>query len=144
MFELLIVLSIVAVLGGGGVGFYQNFSKDVELKTTMRVINADLRTARAKSMARQDDLKWGVHFVNDGANPHYYELFSTPTDYANASMSVSATTTLSKGLTFSDPSSGTKDIIFYKVAGTTTASTVGVTSSAGTQTLTISALGTIY
>lgn len=146
LLELLIVISILVALTTGGTGFYQNFMRDVEIKTVARTISADLRTARAKSMARTDDLKWGIRFVNTSTASHYYEIFSTPTDYTSASKSVSATTTLSKGITFSDPSSDTtRDIIFYKVAGTTTASSVGVIStSGGTQTVTVSALGTIY
>lgn len=146
MFELLIVISVVVILGTGGTGFYQSFAQDVELKSTVRIMGADLRYVQSKSMGRIDDVKWGVHFVNAGSARHYYELFSTPTNYADGSMLVAATTTLPSGLTFSDPSSNTsKDIIFNKVSGTTTAlSTISVTSQGRTQTVTVSALGTIY
>jgi prepilin-type N-terminal cleavage/methylation domain-containing protein len=141
--ELLIVISIIAILLAGGTGFYHGFSKTVALTSAAKTIRADLRYMRSKSMARESDLAWGAHFVNGTAD--YYELFSTPTTYADGSMVVMATTTLPGGVAFFAPGEGTtQDIIFNKVAGTTTAATVGVSFGDLDDTITVSVLGAIY
>ncbi len=142
--ELLIVIAIVAVIAVAGVGSYRNFGKSVQLSSTAHVIAADLRHVQAKAMIGDVGVKWGVRFVN-GTPDDYYELFSTPTTYADARKNVTATTTLSKGISFSDPAEGSsKDIIFNKISGTTTAATVVIVSEGGFATTTISAIGTIY
>jgi len=146
LLELLIVIAIITIISSAGAGFYRGFSKDVELSSTAQVIAADLRQMQAKSMAGESALKWGVHFVNGNTDPHYYETFSTPTDYNSASKDVTATTTLAKAVTFSEPTIGaiTKDIIFSKISGTTTATTIVIGSEGKSQTVTISSIGTIY
>ena len=142
--ELLIVIAIIAVIAVAGAGSYRNFGKSVELSSTAQVIAADLRQVQAKAMVADGGVKWGARFVN-GTPDDYYELFSTPTNYADASKAVNATTTLSKGTAFSDPAEGsTKDIIFNKISGTTTAATVVVVSEGSFATTTIPSIGTIY
>ncbi len=142
--ELLIVIAIIAIIAAAGSGSFRNFGKSVELSSTAQVISADLRQMQAKAMIGDGGVKWGARFVN-GTPDDYYELFSTPTTYSDASKDVTATTTLSKGITFSDPAEGlTKDIIFSKISGTTTDTTVVVTSDGSFSTTTISAIGTIY
>ncbi len=142
--ELLIIVAIISVIAAAGAGSYRNFGKAVELSSTAQVISAELRQMQAKAMIGAGGVKWGVRFVNGTPND-YYELFSTPTTYADANKDVTATTTLAKGTSFSDPAEGaTKDIIFSKISGTTTASTVVITSEGSFSTTTISAIGTIY
>ncbi len=141
--ELLIIIAIISVIAVAGASSFRNFGKSVELTSIAQVISADLRQMQAKAMIGDGGLKWGARFVN-GTSDDYYELFSTPTTYADASKDVTATTTLSKGITFSDPVSGYKDIIFSKISGTTTAATVVITSEGSYSTTTISAIGTIY
>lgn len=146
LLELLIVIAIVAVIMAVGAGSYRNFSKTVELSTVTQEIGADLRQMQSKAMIGEEGYKWGVHFVN-GTPDDYYLLFSTSaSSYAtDGTSTTTATTTLSNNISFSDPALGlTKDIIFSKISGTTTASTIVVTSEGTSATTTISAIGTIY
>ncbi len=143
LLELLIVLAIIAVLGTAGVGYYRGFVKSVELQSVTKTLASDLRQVRSKSMIGEGGVKWGAHFVNVSGGDQYYELFSTPTNYAGGT--VTATTTLSRGLVFSDPSAGTsKDIIFTKISGTTTPAIVVILSEGQYATTTVSSIGSIY
>ena len=141
LLELLIVISVIVILGTTGVNFYRNYVKSVELESTAKIIVSDLKTARAKAMTGEDNLKWGAHFVN-GAND-YYELFSTATDYGGAS--VKMTVFLPKAVSFSAPGEGVNlDVIFSKISGTATNSSVIVSSEGQTRTVTVTALGNIF
>lgn len=145
LLELLIVMAIIALLGVAGAGYYRGFVKSVELQSVSKTLAEDLKHVRSKSMIGEGGFKWGAHVVNTSGGNQYYELFSTPTNYADATKSVISTTTLSAGLTFSDPSAGSnKDIIFTKISGTTTASTVVVVSEGKYATTTISSIGSVY
>lgn len=136
-------MAIIVTLGVAGVETYRNFSKGVELSSVGQTIAADLRHMQSKAMIGEGGYKWGVHIVN--GTDDYYELFSTPMDYSSASKDVIATTTLARGIAFSDPAEGNaKDIIFNKISGTTTATTIGLVSEGQTQTITVSSIGTIY
>ncbi|KKT36207.1 MAG: Pilin assembly protein [Parcubacteria group bacterium GW2011_GWA1_44_13] len=140
LLELLIVIAIMAILAAVGAGFYRGFAKNVELQSSSKMIASDLRQMRAKSMAGESGYKWGVRFVKD-AGGDYYITFST--DGTNST--TTATTTLSSGVTFSDPVSGYKEVIFNKITGTiSTATTTSVTLEGTTATTTISTIGTIY
>lgn len=145
LLELLIVVAIIALLGAAGSGYYRGFVKTVELQSVSKTLAEDLRYARSKSMIGEGGVKWGAHMVNTSGGSQYYELFSTPTNYADAGKAVISTTTLSVGLTFSDPIAGAnKDIIFTKISGTTTATTVAVVSEGKYATTTVVGIGTVY
>jgi len=142
LFELLVVISIVAVVGTIGVGFYLNYAKSIEIKTVANTLVSDLKQAQAKSMAGTNGFKWGVHLVNGDTD--YYETFSSPSDYSDASKNVISSKYLTKGVSFSDPTSGsTKDIIFNKITGATTESSIVLSSSEVTKTISISSVGGI-
>lgn len=145
LLELLIVIAIIAVLAAAGAGYYRGFVKSVELQSVSKTLAEDLKQVRSKSMIGEGGVKWGAHVVNTSGGSQYYILFSTPTNYADAGKVAISTTTLSTGLTFSDPSAGAnKDIIFAKISGTTTATTVVVMSEGKYATTTISSIGAVY
>lgn len=147
LLELLMVVAIIALLAGVGSTFYRGFVKSVELQSISKTMAEDFRYARSKAMIGEGGYKWGAHVVNTASGgSQYYLLFSTPTNYADASTTVMSTTTLSTGLTFSDPASGAyKDIIFSKISGNPAASTTVVIVSEGKySTTTISSIGTVY
>lgn len=141
--EMLLVIAILAILGTIGLGSYRNFAKTVELDSTVSAIVADSRTARARAMAGENDLKWGAHFVNGASD--YYEIFSTPSDYASPSKTIKDTFYLSRGVIFTVPVEGlTTDVIFTKVTGTTTAETITVSSEGRNKTINFTTVGNIY
>ncbi len=136
--ELMIVISIVAIIGASGVAFYSNYNKTVELNSVVSTIVSDLKQSQAKAMSGVGGLKWGIHFVN-GSND-YYELFSTATDYS-ASTKVS-TIYLPSVVVFTDPAT-TRDVIFDKISGGTTGTSIIVNSSGVSKTISVSSVGSI-
>lgn len=140
LLELLIVIAIMALLAAVGSGFYREFVKNVEIQSATKMIASDLRQMRAKSMIGESGYKWGVRFVKS-ASGDYYIQFSTD----GITSTTTATTTLSSGLSFSDPASGYKEVIFNKITGTIpTATTTSITLEGKTATTTVSTIGTIY
>ncbi len=97
---------------------------------------------QSKAMIGEGGFKWGIHFVN--AATDYYEMFSTPTDYSDGARVVLSTSYISSGFMFSDPGpSSSKDIIFNKISGGTSASSVSINSGDTTKTITVSSIGNI-
>lgn len=149
LLEVLMVVAIIAVLGTIGTGAYRNFVKNVELNSVTRDIIFDLKNMQAKSIAGEDERKWGAHFVNSTSTDDYHETFSTPaggSGYGDASTTIKSTVYLPAGITFSDPvESATKDILFNRVSGTTsTSTTVSITSADGAKTINVTTIGNIY
>lgn len=145
LLELLIVIAIITLLGAVGSGYYRGFIKNVEIQSVSKTLEGDLKHMRSKSMIGEGGVMWGAHIVNTSEGDQYYELFSTPTNYADIAKDVISTTTLSVGLSFSDPGAGaSKDIIFTKISGTTTATTVVVVSEGTYATTTVSSIGGVY
>jgi len=144
LFEVLLAMGIIAVLGAVSTGYYRNYVKNVEFDSTVKTVVYDLKHAQSKAMAGEDDKKWGVHFVN-GTNDDYYEIFSTSVDYGDASTVVKDTVYLPVAIAFISPAQGaTSDIIFDKIAGTTSASSVSLNFEGSTSTVTVTAVGGIY
>lgn len=142
LLELIIVVAVLAVIGVIGSGFYVNYGKNISTKSVSQNIVFDLKSAQSKSMIGEGDFKWGIHFVNGVKD--YYEIFSTPTDYSSGSKVVILTKYLSDSVSYSDANiPSTKDVIFNKISGGTTASTIVVVSSSVTKTIDISSIGNI-
>lgn len=142
LLELLMTVSIVAVLGSFGVGFYLNYAKNIELKTTTNVLISDLKQAQARAMAGSEGLVWGIHLVNGETD--YYETFSSPSDYSDIAKNIISTRYLPKGIFFTDPAiDTTKDVIFYKITGGTVESSIILGSSDEVKTISISSIGNI-
>ena len=143
LLELLMVIAILGILGAAGFGYYVNVAKNIEISTVARTLASELRDARARAMGGESRRKWGVHAVNGASD--YFEVFSTPTNYANGGTTINRTQYLFSGAAFSDPSEGTsKDIIFTGISGTTTASSLTLTSQTQSITVSVTALGLIY
>lgn len=143
LLEVLIVVAILSVLAFTGFGLYRNFAKSSELDLLAKGIVFDLKSAQAKSMAGEDGLKWGIHFVNGSSD--YYELFSTPADYTSASTTIGLVVYLPGAAYFVEPTTSST-IIFGKIRGTVaTATTVSVSSSEGDiKTVTVTPVGNVY
>jgi uncharacterized protein (TIGR02145 family)/prepilin-type N-terminal cleavage/methylation domain-containing protein len=142
LLEVIIVMGILAIIAAASSGFYINYNKSFQIKASVSDIIFDLKQAQSNSMIGAGGLKWGIHFVNGVTD--YYEIFSTPTDYSNVSKVVTVTKYLPKGITFSDTDIiGTKDIIFNKITGGTTTSSIAIISSETLKTISISSIGNI-
>lgn len=65
LIEILIVVGVFAILGAiVTYGFY-SFFRTSEMKTAVDVVQAELRDARAKTIAAAGDSRHGVHFESD-------------------------------------------------------------------------------
>ena len=144
LLEVVMVVAIISVISVAGAGYYVNYAKSIELESAAKNILSDLRNARSKAMAGESDLKWGVHLTN--GSDDYYELYSTPTTYADVSMTTSTTTYLSSAVIFTaPPSNSSSDVLFTKIQGTPNASsTISIFSRNATRTIMVTTNGIIY
>lgn len=143
LLELLLVVAVLAILGSIGSAYYFNVVKNIELSTAASGIISDLQRTQSSSMAGESGMRWGIHFVN--GSDDYYQIFSTPTDFANASTTIASIIYLPQQVVFSDPSdSSNKDIIFERITGTAALATVVIASSDNSRTITVPAIGKPY
>jgi len=125
LLELLLTIGISAIVAGIAVGTYTGVFRELELESARTQLISDLREVRARAVSVEDGKKWGIHFIN--STDDYYEIFSTPTNYADGSKVVATTVYLAGGITFVDPAESiTDDIIFNKHTGATTANSITI------------------
>jgi prepilin-type N-terminal cleavage/methylation domain-containing protein len=142
LLEIMLVLAVVVIISSIGIDFYTNYGKGVEISSVAQIIISDLKQAQAKTMIGEGNFRWGIHFVNTTTDK--YEIFSTPTDYSDGGKVILATNFLGSGVKFSDPTEGlSKDIIFNKVTGGASASSVSINSSNITKIISVSSIGNI-
>lgn len=140
LLEILLVVSILAIVTTVGIGVYRNLAKRVEFEEAKAVFVSDMKYARAAAMSGESGLPWGIHVENSADDT--YAMFSGS---SYASGTVDSTTTLPMGVVWASPSEGTStDILFSRITGTTTAATVIMISGDTSQTVTITAVGHIY
>lgn len=145
LLELMLVVGILAILSSISINIYFSFTMNTELRTFGEMLIFDLKSVRAKSMAGERGMKWGVHFINTSSN--YYETFYTPTNYADVSTTIDITVYLPARIYFTIPASGNSStIIFNKILGTTAdTSTVVINSTNGSsKTINITPVGNVY
>ncbi|HCI05481.1 TPA: hypothetical protein DEX28_01925 [Patescibacteria group bacterium] len=139
LLELLLGIAILALLAIFAFGSYRNYAKGIELDFTAKNIAYDLRNVRAKAMSGEGRFNWGIHFVNSASD--YYEIFSSPTNYADAGKTIQNTSFLPTTITFSIPaSSSTLDVVFSRIAATTTTTTITIVSEDVSKSINVSSL----
>jgi prepilin-type N-terminal cleavage/methylation domain-containing protein len=147
LLELLLVMAIMVVLAAASTGIYLGAIRKIQLGEAGKRIIYDLKQTQANAMSNKKNQRWGVHFVNQTVGQDYYEIFSSSSTYADSSKVISSADFLPGKLEFSNPSDGlTKDIIFFKISGTTTAAdaiTIADPNSGNSQTIDITAQGNI-
>jgi prepilin-type N-terminal cleavage/methylation domain-containing protein len=142
LLEILLVVGVLVIIAAVSRDFYGSFVSGAQLDANSKTIIYDIRNTRDKAMNGQDDRRWGVHFVN-GSND-YYETFSTPTDYSDGAKVIGVTTYLSNGVKFSYPAEGANtDIIFEKISGLATSSSIIISGGQNLKTISISSQGLI-
>ena len=120
LLELVIVVVIIAILAVVGLGYFRNVVKSNEIELSAKSIASALIDVRSRAIAAENNMKWGIHFVNDAAGD-YYEVFYTPTDYNDASKVIVDKVYLPQGVELTDVAT-TADIIFNKITGIPTVS----------------------
>lgn len=143
LLELLLTISILAIIAGFGVSSYRNYGKNAELELTGKSIINDLRHIRIKASSGNERRAWGIHFVN--GMDDYYELFSTPTTYSDGSKIITDTIYLPRSVELNNPSEGmTTDILFSSITGATTNHSITIESEGVQKTITVTTSGTVY
>jgi prepilin-type N-terminal cleavage/methylation domain-containing protein len=114
LFEVLIVLAFMAVIGAVGLGYYLNYYRQTILKTTIDEVTAFLYETQQKSIGQQDSSQWGVHFENpSGDAAPFYTSFKGSTYSTSVDKKF-----LDNALDFVYPADGQNvDIIFNKING---------------------------
>ena len=144
LLELLLVIALLAIIGSMGSAYYFAVVKNVELSTTAATVISDLKHAQANAMAGDSGVRWGIHFVHTPTD-NYYQLFSTPVDFSSTSTTITSATYLPSQIIFTDPPvNTTKDVLFERITGTTTPTTISLFSSDTTRVITLPAVGSAY
>lgn len=143
MIELLIVVTIVAILAAAGIGAYVGGHRKTVLNTAAEQIQQALRLARQRAVSQQEGLGWGVHFENSTSTTPWYSIYKgSPYSSANVTEFYSLPTQVR----FFSPGSGTTlNIEFAKRTGVTGGDTIIIElSPEGTQrTISVSPVGVI-
>lgn len=121
LIELLISISVLAILATFLVPQFLNFYSRQNLKDDTLKVAFALKNARDRAVNRENDSDWGVRFVNPESGGGYYILFSGG---SFSSSGQASTANLNPGVQFVSPSaSSTLDVIFYKIKGLPSTST---------------------
>jgi len=115
LFEILIVIAFMAIMGAVGLGYYFDYHRQTILRTTMDEIVAFLYETQQKSVGQHEASQWGVHFENPADGAPFYASFkgASYTDPVDKKF-------LDNALDFSYPADGQSvDIIFKKINGQT-------------------------
>ena len=117
MVELMIVVTIIAVIGTVSLVNLLGWRNQKELSSASQKVATLVREAEGKAMSQEKGASWGIHFENDGINPPFYAIFS------GSSYSVSAEIEryyLHNSLAFDGDSLASgerRDIIFDQITG---------------------------
>ena len=120
LIELMLVLTITAIISSVGIINIFNFKANQDLDNTAKEIVASLREANAKSITGDNlnpllNERWGVHFDNT-SSPAFYEIFNGDS-YPGTTFRKRI---LNPGLEFEIPVGGSSlDVFFDKLTGIT-------------------------
>lgn len=116
LLEMIVVVAILAVLASLSTALFVGYFRTAGLDEATGGIILHLRQTQAKAMAGENGLRWGIHFVNPVSGPHYYQIFSTPSDFSAGQ--IQETIYLDDRINFSQPFAGnTLDVVFVKNTG---------------------------
>lgn len=113
IFELLLSISIIAIVSGLAFSAFSGFKKDTLLDQDAFAVRTLLDEARTATLSSRDDTAWGVHFETSKA-----VLYKT--SYSNGAPD-NVEKVLSTGVTFStiQLNGGGNDVLFNRLSGTT-------------------------
>lgn len=130
--EIILVLAILSIIAVVSLPSIFGYKTTATLKEGEKSIISKLRQAQGKSISNENFKKWGVRFVNPVGSASYYELFSTPTNYAAGT--IVEKIFLPDGIDFDTlPADGTNiDVIFNQLLGTIDAAkTINIKNQSG-------------
>ena len=122
LIEVLVVISILLIILGISIQSFRYLQgEEVLSDSTEKIINI-LRLAQSKTLASEEDSKYGVHF-DDTTDPNEYILFRTIPpffDYASRDVSSDEVHQISKSVEIYDIDLvGGQDVVFSRLTGET-------------------------
>lgn len=116
LIELLIVISITAVLATVGAMNLISHRRERDVNFTIQEIITVLRNSQDRSIAQEEGSRWGVYFNNPtGDSNDFYELFK---GVSYASGTVASKIALRSNIQFDTPSSNSSStVIFTPITG---------------------------
>lgn len=135
LLELLLSVTIIALLAGLSIPVYQTFQVKTDLDAATLTVAENLRRAQVLSQSVEGDSQWGVNIQSGNIT-----LFKGST-YAGRDSTYDETTSISNVIS----PSGDSEIVFAKFTGDlTTPKTINLQSlNSNTQTLTVNEKGTV-
>ena len=114
LFEVLIVLAFMGIIGAVGLGYYFDYQRRTILNTTAEEVAAFLYEVQQKSIGQEGSSQWGVHFENPtGSGGAFFASFKGAS-YSSPETKIF----LDKALDFLYPADGENlDIVFSKING---------------------------
>lgn len=113
LIEVLVVVTVGAVITVGGFVMFSQYRKDQNVKLTTSELSSAIREVQRRSVTQQDGKQWGIRFSNSVDDT--YQTWSGLT-YASGTMD--QTYNLKRGVQFGNPPSGSAfDFIFQAVTG---------------------------
>lgn len=136
LLELLLSISVIAVIGGVGAPIYASLQTHSDLATAAQLITQAARRAQTRAWANEGDSNWGLYLTTGQA------VIYKGDSYAGRDSTYDETYTISGSLVIT----GDSDYLFAKVTGTADAAgTIILTSlDSSTAPITIGANGQVF
>lgn len=143
LIEIMIVVGITALLGSTVLLSFSSYRQRQVLENSARTIVAVLRDAHQRAVNHEAGKEWGVHFEKGlGGGRDYYAFFSGPMYLSPAQL-----TFLPNPVIFTDPASGSKEVIFEKLTGlpsvAITVTIALISDSSISKTITVDSVGKV-
>lgn len=97
--EILLVVSIIAVLSGFLIPGFSNYTESQSIKQGLEILKSDLRTAQNKALTGVESVTaganyWGIRIGSDNASNYefFYSSSNTSCNYANITVSSTSKT----------------------------------------------------
>jgi len=113
LIEILLVISILAILSTSSFAWFSNYQRQTEIKSVSNIIVSSLRDAQSRSISGKDFMRWGI-FFDDANNKLILFRDNSGIMEANEESFLSTYITLK-----SDINPGCDKIIFEKINGST-------------------------
>lgn len=122
LIELLVTIGIIGIISTVAFVSFFGFRQRQLLDNSVQAIAAALRDAHQRAINQESGSEWGVHFEQIPEGRDFYAVFKGPMYTSGVSVGY-----LQPSLEFSDPASGSKDLIFEKLTGLPNVSNFAVT-----------------
>ncbi|MBI4034178.1 MAG: prepilin-type N-terminal cleavage/methylation domain-containing protein [Candidatus Brennerbacteria bacterium] len=111
LIELLIAIAILVIVSSAGFIGLSGYKGARDVEFTMNELVSAIRDVQRRSVTEQSGKQWGLRFVNASSS---YEIWNGS---SYASGTVDKLYSLSRNITFGNPSTSTVDIIFSAISG---------------------------